>query len=80
MTLVVYTPGGSVVWANPLPLVDGETMIDSSEELKSLIGTDASIVSALVSVVIDSTESVLLLDYATYELYANSVLQPGGGS
>lgn len=60
VSLVDYTtPGGSVVYANALPLVDEEVTIDGAElDEESLIGTDASIVSALVALmVIDNSET-----------------------
>jgi bacillopeptidase F (M6 metalloprotease family) len=74
VTLVAYTPDGGVVWANSLPLENNKVTLDATD-FKSLIGTDASVVSAVVTVI---ESSATIVEYALYELYANSSLQPGG--
>lgn len=57
VALVAYTPDGDELWANTIPLVDSEVTL-AGADLEALIGTDASIVSALVTV-IDSSESIV---------------------
>jgi hypothetical protein len=78
VALVAYTPGGPTVHVNDLPLVGGSTgsfSTSTTPAIADLIGTDATVVAALVTA-IDTTEQ--RDQYPTYQLRINGVLQPGG--
>jgi hypothetical protein len=78
VSLVAYAPGSGPVRVGTLPLTEtatGWTGSLSGAELTEIVGSDATVVAALVTA-IDSSE--LIGDYPTYELRANGALQPGG--
>jgi hypothetical protein len=77
--LVAYRDDGSAAWVGRMPVrrTDGAFRGNlSADRLRALVGGSADMVAVIVT---QNDPAEKVVQYATYQLRANGVLQPGGG-